>query len=102
MSNMNKIALALVISATVVLSLVAARSWWKAIQLDNLAQDTCAELEGAIVMQAGPILHKSVSRAERLGYTGFDLGDKMKRHCPSLMNALSERSRDAQQRHNNP
>lgn len=98
MSHTNKIAIILFISATVVLSLVGARAWWKSIQLDNLAQDTCAELEGAIVMQAGPILHKSVSRAERLGYTGFDLGDKMKRHCPSIMNAISDRSRDAQRR----
>jgi hypothetical protein len=56
--------------------------------MDELAQETCDELDGAIVMVAGPIVSKAVGKSERLGFTGPELGDRMREKCPGIMNHL--------------
>lgn len=93
-------------SLAVVLALlvfgVGGRWLYISMSMRSLAQDTCAELDGAMVIQAGPILKKAVSRAERLGFTGPDLGDRMRDECPSLMRALEERAAEAQARSQSP
>jgi hypothetical protein len=59
-------------------------------QLDQLAQDTCDDLEGSIMLVAASTLSSSINKAERLGFTGRDLGDRMREHCPSIMRQIME------------
>jgi hypothetical protein len=56
--------------------------------MDDLAQETCDELDGAIVMIAGSIVSKAVGKAERLGFSGPELGSRMRDKCPGIMNHL--------------
>jgi len=57
--------------------------------LRDLAQETCNDLENAIVLQVGLILENAIEEAERLGYTGPELGDAMRDECPNVMAALA-------------
>jgi hypothetical protein len=54
----------------------------------QLAKETCAELEGAIVLQAGPIVQRAIAKAEDMGATAGDLGDAMRSECPEIMAAI--------------
>ena len=67
-------------------------------QLTELAKDTCAELDGAIVLQVGPILNRAISEADDLGFSGPELGDKMREECPSTMLALDEVGEEQERR----
>jgi len=58
--------------------------------MNELAQETCDELDGAIVMVAGPIISKAVGKAERLGFSGPELGERMRDRCPGLMRQLND------------
>lgn len=58
-------------------------------QLKELAAETCDELDGAIVMVAGPLMNKAIGKAGRLGFEGHELGDAMREQCPGLMRGLS-------------
>jgi hypothetical protein len=67
--------------------------WKPQRELRELAQDTCAELEGSIMLQVGSILSKAQSRALRLGFSAPELGDSMREECPALMMGLAEWSK---------
>ena len=66
--------------------------------LIQTADETCIDLEGAIVLQTGGILNSSISRAEALGFEAPDLGDVMRRACPDVMTALEQVTEDQEQR----
>jgi hypothetical protein len=57
-------------------------------ELKAAAQDTCDQLDGAIMLQVGPILSSATKKAERLGFTGPELGEQMRELCPDTMSAL--------------
>jgi hypothetical protein len=59
-------------------------------QMDQLAKDTCDDLDGSMMLVVGSTLSSSVNKAERLGFTGRDLGDRMQEHCPSIMRQIAE------------
>ena len=59
-------------------------------QLDQLAKDTCDELDGSIMLVAGVTLESAVNKAERLGFSGPELGDRMREHCPSILRQIAE------------
>lgn len=64
----------------------------------SLAKDTCAELDGAIVLQVGPILRKAISRAEDLGASGPELGAAMREECPETMSAIDNIGQEQEDR----
>lgn len=90
----NAIAIVLLIAVVAVGGRMAYR--WHA--LHSLAQDACDEMDGAPFLIVGQIVGSAVKKAERLGYTGFELGDEMRETCPGLMRALEERSAEIQAR----
>lgn len=57
-------------------------------ELQELAEETCDELEGAIVLQVGGIINSAVNRAERMGASGPELGNRMRQECPGVMGAV--------------
>lgn len=59
------------------------------LELDEVAQDTCDQMDGAIMLQVGPILNSAQRKAERLGFTPPELGDRMRAKCPDLMSQLN-------------
>jgi hypothetical protein len=59
-------------------------------QLDQLAKDTCDDVDGAIMLTAISTLSSSINKAERLGFTGRELGDRMREHCPSIVRQIDE------------
>jgi hypothetical protein len=70
--------------------------------LTELAQDTCDDLDSAIVLQVGGILSGAIRDAEDLGYEGPDLGDKMREDCPDLMAAMESIGEEQEARDNLP
>jgi len=60
-------------------------------EMQELARETCDELNGAIVLQAGPILNKAIGKTKRLGFEPTELGDRMREECPDLMQAMDEK-----------
>lgn len=62
-------------------------------QLQALAQETCKELEGKIMLQAAPILINSAKKAEDLGYSHHQLGEVMEETCPNIIYQLQEFSK---------
>jgi hypothetical protein len=66
--------------------------------VDQLAKETCAELEGAIVLQAGPIVQRAIADAEDMGATAGDLGDAMRSECPEIMAAIENIGQEQEQR----
>ena len=71
-------------------------------RLEALAKDTCAELEGAIVLQVGPILSKAISKAGDMGVSGSELGDAMRTACPATMAAIEKITDDQKAREDLP
>jgi hypothetical protein len=63
-------------------------------EMTELAQETCDELDGAIVMVAGSIMSGAIGKADRLGFSAAELGDKMRVECPDLMAGLAQWSAD--------
>lgn len=59
-------------------------------QLDELAKDTCYALDGEMMLHAARRISKAVDKAEKLGFTGRDLGDRMREHCPSILRQIEE------------
>lgn len=75
--------------------------WWSGRddrRLNELADETCSELEGAIVLQAGPILSGALGEADDLGFTGPELGDEMRSECPGLMEAVDNIGEESERR----
>lgn len=75
--------------------------WWSGRderRLNELAQETCSELEGAIVLQAGGILSGALDEADDLGFTGPELGDEMRSECPGLMQAMDNIGEESERR----
>lgn len=68
--------------------------------LTDLATETCDDLEGSIVLTAGVILQGAIDDAADLGFTGPELGAKMREVCPGIMLAL-EGVGDEQERRDN-
>jgi hypothetical protein len=62
--------------------------------LEELAADTCQQLDDAIVLQVGYILGDAIDDAEELGFSGFDLGDEMRSACPLTMAAMESLTSD--------
>ena len=69
-------------------------------EFTNLAQVTCEQLEGSIVLTAGLILQTAISTAENLGYTAPELGDKMREECPGVMDAIENIGDEQEAREN--
>lgn len=90
------------IASIIALALVASTCSSSDAALTELAQDTCDELEGAIVLQVGGIISGAVREAEELGYEGPDLGDKMREECPGLMAAVEGIGDEQEARDNLP
>jgi hypothetical protein len=59
-------------------------------QLDQLAKDTCDDVDGAMMLTAISTLSSSINKAERLGFSGPELGDRMREHCPSIVRQIHE------------
>ena len=57
-------------------------------ELTPVAENACEELEGAIVLQVGGILNRAINDAADAGYSGPELGDKMREICPLTMLAV--------------
>ena len=60
----------------------------------ELARETCDELNGAIMLQVGPILNKATGKAGRLGYDQPEFGELMREQCPDTMQALAQWARE--------
>jgi hypothetical protein len=57
-------------------------------ELDELAKRTCMDLDGSMMLFVPPKLTSAVDDAERLGFTGEELGDRMREHCPSIIQQI--------------
>ncbi len=64
------------------------------LDMRELAKETCDELDGAIVLVAGPLMKKAIGKAERLGFSAPDLGGIMREECPGLMQSLDRWSEE--------
>jgi hypothetical protein len=89
----SKTAIVWATMAVVVLAALTA-AWFLYIsprrQLDQLAKDTCNQLDGSIMLAAGFTLESAINKAERLGFSGPELGDRMREHCPSIMRQIAD------------
>jgi hypothetical protein len=65
-----------------------------------LAEDTCEELDSAIVLQVGGILSSAINDAEDLGHTAPELGDALREECPELLAAVEGISEEQEERDN--
>jgi hypothetical protein len=70
--------------------------------LTDLATETCEDLEDSIVLTAGSIVERAIEDAEEMGFTGPELGDKMREVCPEIMAALEGIGEEQEQRENLP
>lgn len=70
--------------------------------LTELAQETCAELDGAIVLQVGSILSRAIEEADDIGMTAPELGAAMRAECPSTMAAIENVGEEQERREELP
>jgi hypothetical protein len=54
-------------------------------KLDDLARMTCTNLNGAMMITVGQILQGAILEAQRIGYSGPELGSRMRSMCPDIM-----------------
>ena len=94
---MRKIIVATVATVATALSACSSDSG-----LTDLANETCNDLDNAIVLQVGGILGSAIADAEDLGYTGPELGDRMREECPGTMAALDSLGDEQEARDNLP
>lgn len=66
--------------------------------VQQLAKETCAELEGAVILTAGSIVSAAVAKAEDMGSSGAELGDAMRAECPGIMDALENVGEEQERR----
>lgn len=71
-------------------------------KLNEVAVETCGELEGAIRLQVGSILSRGISRAEASGFSAPELGTAMRAECPELMAAIDTWLEEEERRENLP
>jgi hypothetical protein len=64
----------------------------------QLAKETCAELEGAIVLTAGTIVSRAIAEAEDMGASASELGDAMRSECPEIMAAIENIGEEQERR----
>lgn len=60
------------------------------VQLQELADNTCSNLDGQMMLAVGPILKNAIDKAGKLGFSGPELGDKMRARCPDIMYQIEE------------
>ena len=56
-----------------------------AIDLAELASETCTVLESSTPVQPGVILTDAITLAAKLGFSGDELGRAMRTECPSVV-----------------
>lgn len=63
-------------------------------RLDELGEFTCEALDGTNLLGAASIIGVAVDRAEELGFSGPELGDRLQAHCPFLYDEIQRRAGD--------
>lgn len=63
-------------------------------RLDELGEFTCEALDGTNLLGAASIIGAAVERAEELGFSGPELGDRLQAHCPFLYDEIQRRASD--------
>lgn len=63
-------------------------------EMNELAKETCDEIDGSIMLVVGGVMKKAIGKAERLGFSGPELGDRMREECPGLMAGLAKWSKE--------
>ncbi len=66
--------------------------------LDDLAAETCEDLEDSIVLTAALIVSSAIEDAEDLGFSAPELGDAMREQCPEIMAALEQVGTESEER----
>ena len=59
-------------------------------RLAQLAEDTCAELDGSMMLTAGGTLVRAFDDANAMGYSGPEFGDALRAECPSIMSQIND------------
>lgn len=84
-----KVAVSVLVAVLLGVAASAYAFWLKPrMELGRLAEDACRQMDGAIILQVGPILTSATSRAAELGFEKSDLMNEMKEKCPDTMAGL--------------
>jgi len=90
MSKKNKIVVTLSAVIAVALGTMYMAVIKPRLELQELARETCDELEGASFLIAASIINNATGKTEQLGFETVDLRDAMFDECPYILDALEK------------
>jgi hypothetical protein len=60
------------------------------LELDELAERTCKDISGMMMLAAAGVLNKRTEEAEELGFEGSEFGDALREECPVQMQQFAD------------